>query len=114
MSELIDSVRGGTVVLHIPEIVAKVDGDLASTEKTGLRTMLLWPWLLGAGLVVLVIDLAVGEKDGETEMTDSARYVKIAEWSEEDKPLRAMSRAHRAMLPRCGPIRSLPGTGPDR
>ena len=43
----------------MPETVAKVDGHLQPTEKTGLRTMFLWPWLLGAGLVVLVIDLAV-------------------------------------------------------
>ncbi len=43
----------------MPEVVAKVDGTVESAEKTGLRTMLLWPWLLGAGLVVLVIDLAV-------------------------------------------------------
>lgn len=59
MSEPIDSVRGGTVVFHIPETVEKVEGDLASTEKIGLRTTLLWHWLLGAGLVVLVIDLTV-------------------------------------------------------
>ena len=57
--KLIDSVRSGTVVLHMPEVVAKVDGELQPAEKTGLRTMLLWPWLLGAGLVVLVVDLAV-------------------------------------------------------
>jgi len=39
--------------------VAKADGDIKVADTTGLRTMLLWPWLLGAGLVVLVIDLAV-------------------------------------------------------
>jgi uncharacterized membrane protein len=59
VSEPIDSVRGGTVVFHIPETVEKVEGDLASTERIGLRTTLLWHWLLGAGLVVLVIDLTV-------------------------------------------------------
>ena len=57
--KLIDSVRSGTVVLRMPEVMAKVDGNLQPAEKTGLRTMFLWPWLLGAGLVVLVIDLAV-------------------------------------------------------
>ena len=51
--------RSGTVVLNMPEVAAKVDGAIESAEKTGLRTMLLWPWLLGAGLVVLVVDLAV-------------------------------------------------------
>jgi hypothetical protein len=43
----------------MPEVVAKVRGFVEPAEKTGLRTMFLWPWLLGAGLVVLVIDLAV-------------------------------------------------------
>ena len=62
--KLIDSVRGGTVVLHVPEVVAKVDGTVVSAEKTSLRTMLLWPWLLGAGLVVLVVDLAVRRMGG--------------------------------------------------
>jgi uncharacterized membrane protein len=56
---LIDSVSSGVVVLHVPEVVAKVDGYLEAAEKTGLRTMFLWPWLLGAGLVLFVIDLAV-------------------------------------------------------
>ncbi len=55
----IESVRGGTVVLHMPEVAAKVDGTLEPTEITGLRTMFLWPWLLGSGLVLLVVDLAV-------------------------------------------------------
>ena len=55
----IESVRSGTVVLHMPAVVAKVDGTIEAAERTVLRTMLLWPWLLGAGLVVLVIDLAV-------------------------------------------------------
>ena len=57
--DLIDSVRSGAVVLRIPEIAAKVEGTVQAAETTGLRTMLLWPWLLGAGLVVLVIDLGV-------------------------------------------------------
>jgi uncharacterized membrane protein len=57
--KLIDSVRGGMAVLRMREVMAKVDGNLQPTEKTGLRTMFLWHWLLGAGLVVLVIDLAV-------------------------------------------------------
>ncbi len=57
--KLIDSVRSGTVVLRMPEVAAKVDGTIEAAEKPGLRTMFLWPWLLGAGLVVLVIDLAV-------------------------------------------------------
>ena len=57
--KLIDSVRSGAVVLHIPEVATKLDGTIEPAEKTGLQTMLLWPWLLGAGLVVLVIDLAV-------------------------------------------------------
>ena len=43
----------------VREVVAKVDGYLEAAEKTGLRTMFLWPWLLGAGLVLFVIDLAV-------------------------------------------------------
>ncbi|MGO9112816.1 MAG: glutamine amidotransferase [Thermoguttaceae bacterium] len=57
--KLIDSVRSGTVVLHMPEVVAKVNGTFEPAEKTGWQTMFLWPWLLGAGLVILVIDLAV-------------------------------------------------------
>ena len=69
VGEPIDSVRDGTVVFQIPETVVKVEGDLASTEKTGLRTMLLWHWLLGAGLVVLVIDLAV-RRTGRTRKNE--------------------------------------------
>jgi len=57
--KMIDSVRNGMVVLHTPEIAAKVDGPVEPTEKTGLRSIFLWPWLLAAGLVVLAIDLAV-------------------------------------------------------
>jgi hypothetical protein len=57
--QLLDSVRGGTVVLRMPQTAVKVDGTIESAEKTVLRTMLLWPWLLAAALVVLVIDLAV-------------------------------------------------------
>ncbi len=56
---LVDRVRSGTVVLRMPVVAAKVDGAVQSAEKTGLRTMLVWSWLLGAGLVVLVIDLVV-------------------------------------------------------
>jgi hypothetical protein len=56
---LIDSVQNGIVVRHMPEGVSHVDGDLQRAEATGLRTMLLWSWLLGAGLVVLVVDLTV-------------------------------------------------------
>jgi Ca-activated chloride channel homolog len=56
---LIDSVQRGTVVLSNPVAVAKIDGETEVAEKTGLRTTLLWHWLLGAGLVVFVIDLAV-------------------------------------------------------
>ena len=31
--ELIDSVRGGTVVLHMPEIAAKVDGTVSAGRE---------------------------------------------------------------------------------
>ncbi len=62
---LIDSVRSGTVVLRMPEVVPKADdGTVRQAEKSGLHTMFLWPWLLGAGLVVLVIDLAVRRTGG--------------------------------------------------
>ncbi len=61
--ELIDSVRSGTVVLYMPEVAAKLDGTVQAAEKSGLRTMPLWPWLLGAGLIVLVVDLAVRRMD---------------------------------------------------
>ncbi len=54
-----ESVRCGTVVLRMPAAAAKADGAVETAEKTGLRTMYFLPWLLGAGLVVLVIDLAV-------------------------------------------------------
>ena len=57
--QMIDSVRNGTVVRRMPDVQVKLAGDLTPVEKTGLRTMLFWHWLLGAGLVVLVIDLAV-------------------------------------------------------
>jgi hypothetical protein len=57
--ELIDSVRSGAVLLHVPEVAVNVDGALEPAEKTALRTLLLWPWLLAAGLLVLVIDLVV-------------------------------------------------------
>ena len=57
--KLIDSVRSGMVVLHMPELVAKVEGTVEPAEKIGLRMEFLWSWLLGAGLVVLVLDLAV-------------------------------------------------------
>ena len=55
----VDTVRGGTVALKVPEPTARGEGDLASTEKTGLRTTPVWHWLLAAGLAVLMIDLAV-------------------------------------------------------
>jgi hypothetical protein len=54
-----DKVRGSTVVLHMPEVEAQADGDLQPAEMTAKRTLLLWPWLLGAGLVALVVDLVV-------------------------------------------------------
>jgi hypothetical protein len=56
---LIESVRSGTVVLRMPEVATKLDGIVEAADKTGLRTTFLWSWLLGAGLFVLVIDLAV-------------------------------------------------------
>ncbi len=62
--QLIDSVKSGTVVLNMPEVAAKVDGTVEPAARTGLRTRLLWAWLLGAGLVMLVIDLAVRRTGG--------------------------------------------------
>jgi uncharacterized membrane protein len=56
---LVDSVRSGTVVLRMPEVMAKLDGSLQPAEMTGLQTMLLWSWFLGAALVVLMVDLTV-------------------------------------------------------
>jgi len=57
--KLIESVRSGMVVLHMPDVVAKTDGRLTPAEKTRSRTMFLWSWLLGAGLFLLVADLTV-------------------------------------------------------
>jgi Ca-activated chloride channel homolog len=55
----IDSVQSGKVVLRMPDTAANVDCSIQPVEKTGLHSVLLWSWLLGAGLVVLVLDLAV-------------------------------------------------------
>jgi uncharacterized membrane protein len=57
--KLLDTVRGAAAVLSMPETVLKLDGGIEVAEKAGLRTILLWPWLLGFALVVLVLDLAV-------------------------------------------------------
>jgi Ca-activated chloride channel homolog len=55
----IDSIQRGTVVLRVPDTAAKVEGSIQPVEKTGTTSTLLWHWLLGAGLVMLVLDLAV-------------------------------------------------------
>ena len=60
--QLIDSVRSGAVILRMPKVADKVAGVIEPAEKAALRTLFLWPWLSGAGLVVLVIDLAVRRK----------------------------------------------------
>jgi hypothetical protein len=57
--KLLDTVRGAAAVLTMPETVVKLDGGVETVEKPGLRTILLWPWLLGFAAVVLVLDLAV-------------------------------------------------------
>jgi hypothetical protein len=40
-------------------ITSKVDGSIEAAEKPGLKTVLVWPWLLAFALVVFVLDLAV-------------------------------------------------------
>jgi Ca-activated chloride channel homolog len=55
----LDTVRGAAVVLDMPETIVKLDGDVETADKPGLRTVLLWPWLLSIAAVVLVVDLAV-------------------------------------------------------
>ena len=57
--KLLDKVRGAAAVLSMPETILKLDGNVKAAEKPGLRTVLLWPWLLGAALALLVLDLAV-------------------------------------------------------
>ena len=55
----LDKVRGAAAVLSMPETVLKLDGSVETAEKPGFRTAFLWPWLLGAAAVLLVLDLAV-------------------------------------------------------
>ena len=43
----------------MPTTTEKLDGSVEAAEKTGLRTSFVWPWLLGAAVVLLVLDLAV-------------------------------------------------------
>ncbi len=57
--KLLDTVRGAAAVLSMPETVLKPDGGIEVAEKPGLRTIQIWPWLLGFAAVVLVLDLAV-------------------------------------------------------
>ena len=57
--KLLETVRGAAAVLSMPETILKLDGNVEAAEKPGVRTVLLWPWLLGTALVVFVIDLAV-------------------------------------------------------
>ncbi len=57
--KLLEKVRGAAAVLSMPETILNLDGNVEAAEKPGLRTVLLWPWLLGLALVVLVLDLAV-------------------------------------------------------
>ena len=57
--KLLDTARGAAAVLAMPNTVLPLDGTVEAAEKPGLRTVLLWPWLLGFAAVVLVLDLAV-------------------------------------------------------
>src|SRR5262249_15407900 len=57
--KLLESVSGATVVQVIPQTIVKLDGSVSAAEKTGLQTNLVWPWFLGAAVVLLIIDLAV-------------------------------------------------------
>jgi uncharacterized membrane protein len=57
--KLPETARGVAAVLSMPETVAKFEGNVEVAEKTGLQTLLLWPWLLGVAAVLLVLDLAV-------------------------------------------------------
>ena len=57
--KLLQNVSGAAAVLFMPETILKLDGDVETAEKPGVRTVLLWPWLLGAAAVLLVLDLAV-------------------------------------------------------
>jgi uncharacterized membrane protein len=57
--KLLDTVRGAAAVISMPETVLKLEGSVETVDKPGLKTVAIWPWLLGAAAVVLVIDLAV-------------------------------------------------------
>ena len=50
--------------MHMPEVMAVVEGKFTPVEKIRSRTILLWSWLLGAGLIVLVVDLTVRRTGG--------------------------------------------------
>src|SRR5208282_3311358 len=67
----LDGISCGAVVLHMPEIEAKVEGMVTSTEKSVPVAKFLWPWLLGAGLVLLVIDLAVRRTGRPAKLEES-------------------------------------------
>ena len=54
--KLLDTARGAAAVLSMPETVGKPDGSIEVAEKPGLRTVMIWPWLLGFAAVVLVLD----------------------------------------------------------
>ena len=57
--KILESVQSGTVVLQVPPAAAKLEGPIAAETKSGLRTIYLWPWMLGVSLLVLLMDLAV-------------------------------------------------------
>ena len=57
--KLLDTARGAAAVLSMPETVGKPDGSIEVAEKPGLRTVMIWPWLVGFAAIVLVLDLWV-------------------------------------------------------
>ena len=57
--KLLDTARGAAAVISMPETILKPEGTIEVAEKPGLRTVAIWPWLLGFAAIVLVLDLAV-------------------------------------------------------
>jgi Ca-activated chloride channel homolog len=51
--------RSGAVVRNMPATQTEPEGDIKREEREFPKSLLLWPWLFGAGVILLVGDLAV-------------------------------------------------------